>query len=205
MENLNDKKFVRKLKAGDAEASRELYLALAPRIASFLRRTFEMSVQDAEEVANDAMLKVYKGVATFDQSRGVKFTTWVFKVAKNACIDQHRKAKSIEVEGSGGELLGGALMEFVGGSKGKIDEPATEQIDIIGEAERACPRRDSAVWRAYDTLNEKEKDILRMRDIMSYEEIATVEGSNVNAVSTRYSRALQKLKAAYEKENENER
>jgi RNA polymerase sigma-70 factor, ECF subfamily len=203
VEHLNDKKFVRKLKAGDAEAFRTLYLALAPKIVSFLIRTRSMNAPDAEEVTDDAFLKVYKAIATFDPSRSAKLTTWVFEIAKNAGIDHYRKVKSRE--GVDAEPSEEASGEFVGGPRKQPNEPTTDPVGIGYEAERTSPGRDSTARRAYDTLNEKEKDILRIRDIMSYEEIAKIEGTTANAVSTRYSRALQKLKAAYEKEKENER
>lgn len=203
MEHLNDKKFVRKLKAGDAEAFRTLYLALAPKIVSFLIRTQSMNAPDAEEVADDALLKVHKAIATFDPSRRARLTTWIFEIAKNAGIDHYRKVKSRE--GVNAEPSGEKSGDFVGGPRKKPKEPTTDSVGIGDEAEKTSSGRDSAARRAYDTLSEKEKDILRIRDVMSYEEIAKIEGTTANAVSTRYSRALQKLKAAYEKEKENER
>lgn len=207
MEDLNDKQFVKKLRAGDASALHSFYLALSPKIVSFLIRTMGMSGPDAEEVTNDALLKVHKGVAKFDPNRGVKLTTWIFEIAKNAAIDHYRKVRRQEgkdpkVETSDPD------QEFIAVRKGKPKEPVTDPPKIGGEVEEVLPTRDSAAWRAYESLNEKEKDILRMRHVMSYEEIAEVEVTSVNAVSTRHFRTLKKLKelkAAYEKEKANER
>ena len=201
MEHLNDKKFVRKLKAGDPEAFRALYLALFPKIISFLIRG-GMSAPDAEEVADDAMLKVHRGVVKYDPSRGVKFTTWVFEVAKNAGIDHYRKVK--RRDRAKGEMPAGEPGEYVVGQRRKAQEPAADPVEFGGGAEEVPAPRDSTAIRAFETLSEKEKDILRMKDIMSYEEIADVERTTTNAVSTRYSRALQKLKAAYAKEKSDE-
>lgn len=203
MEHLNDKKFVRKLKAGDPNAFRDLYLALAPKIVSFLVRIWGMSVPDAEEVADDALLKVHRGVANFDPSRGAKLTTWVFEVAKNAGIDHYRKVK--RCGGDEDETPADEPGEYVGGPRKKAPEPVTEPVAFGRGTGDAPALGDTAALRAFKTLSEKEKDILRVRDVMSYEEIAKVEGTTVNAVSTRYSRALQKLKAAYAKEKSDER
>lgn len=203
MEHLNDKKFVRKLKAGDPNAFRDLYLALAPKIVSFLVRIWGMSVPDAEEVADDALLKVHRGVANFDPSRGAKLTTWVFEVAKNAGIDHYRKVK--RRGGDEDETPADEPGEYVGGPRKKAPEPVTEPVAFGRGTGDAPALGDIAALRAFKTLSEKEKDILRVRDVMSYEEIAKVEGTTVNAVSTRYSRALQKLKAAYAKEKSDER
>lgn len=203
MEHLNDKKFVRKLKAGDPTAFRVLYLSLVSKIVSFLMRSLGMSAPDAEEVADDALLKVHRGVANFDPSRGVKLTTWVFEVAKNAGIDHYRKVK--RRSGDERETSADEPGEYVGGPRKKAPEPATDPVEFgRGIADASAPG-DAAAIRAFKTLSEKEKDILRVRDVMSYEEIAEVEGTTVNAVSTRYSRALQKLKVAYAKEKSDER
>lgn len=202
MEHLNDKKFVRKLKAGDPEAYRALFLALFPKIVSFLVRG-GMSAPDAEEVADDALLKVHKGVVKYDQSRGGKFTTWVFEVAKNAGIDHYRKVK--RRSGAEGETPAREPEEYVGGPRKKAAVPATDPFEFDRRVGEAPAPENFAVLRAFETLSEKEKDILRMKDVMSYEEIADVEGTTANAVSTRYSRALQKFKVAYAKEKSDER
>ena len=49
------------------------------------------SREDAEEVSQDTFIKVYKSLAMY---RGEsKFSTWLYKVAYNTCLDRTRKNK----------------------------------------------------------------------------------------------------------------
>ena len=52
--------------------------------------------------------------------------------------------------------------------------------------------------RAFDKLNEKEKDILRMKNVLTYEQIGEVERENVGTLRTRHSRALKRLRSLYD-------
>ncbi len=44
------------------------------------------NLQMAEEIVNDAFMKIYKHFDEFDQSKG-KFTTWLFQIVKNTMLD----------------------------------------------------------------------------------------------------------------------
>jgi RNA polymerase sigma factor (sigma-70 family) len=46
---------------------------------------------DAEEVAQETLLKVYSNVGKFRRREEANFTTWVFQIAKNLAIDFDRK------------------------------------------------------------------------------------------------------------------
>lgn len=47
--------------------------------------------QEAEDIAQEAFVRAYVNIHTFDQSR--KFSTWLFRIATNLCIDRIRKKK----------------------------------------------------------------------------------------------------------------
>lgn len=46
---------------------------------------------EAEDVAQEAFMRAYANIHTFDQKR--KFSTWLFRIATNLCIDRIRKKK----------------------------------------------------------------------------------------------------------------
>ena len=48
---------------------------------------------DAEDIVQDAFLKLWKKPAVWDASRGTKFTTWFYRVVTNQAIDYMRKKK----------------------------------------------------------------------------------------------------------------
>lgn len=53
------------------------------------------SKSDAEEIANDALIKVFEKLNTFDESKS-NFTTWVANICKNTLIDFTRKQKTVK-------------------------------------------------------------------------------------------------------------
>lgn len=48
--------------------------------------------------------------------------------------------------------------------------------------------------KAFDALRESDRDIIRMKSVMEYEDIAKIENKTVNAISTQYARALERFK-----------
>lgn len=47
--------------------------------------------QEAEDIAQEAFVRAYMNLHTFDQKR--KFSTWLYRIATNLCIDRLRKKK----------------------------------------------------------------------------------------------------------------
>ena len=47
--------------------------------------------QEAEDIAQEAFMRAYVNIHTFDQKR--KFSTWLYRIATNLCIDRIRKKK----------------------------------------------------------------------------------------------------------------
>ncbi|MFJ7935133.1 RNA polymerase sigma factor SigW [Sporosarcina sp. NPDC096371] len=49
------------------------------------------NAQEAEDIAQEAFVRAYTNIHTYDQNR--KFSTWLFRIATNLCIDRIRKKK----------------------------------------------------------------------------------------------------------------
>ena len=47
--------------------------------------------QESEDIAQEAFVRAYMNLHTFDQKR--KFSTWLYRIATNLCIDRIRKKK----------------------------------------------------------------------------------------------------------------
>jgi RNA polymerase sigma-70 factor, ECF subfamily len=47
--------------------------------------------QDAMDATQETLIKVLTSLSRFDQSR--RFSTWVFGIARNTCIDEHRRRR----------------------------------------------------------------------------------------------------------------
>jgi len=84
----NESKLIEQSLAGDLEA----YAALVNQHQNMIRAvTFRMtgSLDDAEELAQDAFLRAYRQFGSF--GGGSKFSTWLCKIAFNLSLDWRRR------------------------------------------------------------------------------------------------------------------
>lgn len=89
--------------SGDRQAFAVLFKHLAPRVKAYLVRG-GTSAASAEELAQEAMVLLWKKAATFDPARaGV--STWIFTIARNLRIDRYRHHRS----NAGSNEDGGAI------------------------------------------------------------------------------------------------
>ena len=82
---------------GDRQAFAILFKHFAPRVASYLVRGGTPPAS-AEELAQEAMIQLWRKAASFDPARAA-VSTWVFTIARNLRIDRHRRAGNAGVEG----------------------------------------------------------------------------------------------------------
>ena len=74
---------------GDRQAFAVLFKHFAPRVVTYLVRGGTPAAS-AEELAQEAMIALWRKAASFDPARaGV--STWVFTIARNLRIDRHRR------------------------------------------------------------------------------------------------------------------
>jgi len=74
---------------GDRQAFAVLFKHFAPRVVTYLMRGGTPAAS-AEELAQEAMVVLWRKAASFDPARaGV--STWVFTIARNLRIDRHRR------------------------------------------------------------------------------------------------------------------
>jgi RNA polymerase sigma-70 factor (ECF subfamily) len=74
---------------GDRQAFGVLFMHFAPRVKAYLLRA-GCAPMAAEELAQETLLNVWRHAASFDPARaGV--STWIFTIARNLQIDQHRR------------------------------------------------------------------------------------------------------------------
>ena len=87
-ENEKLEQLVRRAQGGDARAFEKLAEALRPRVRRWALAHVS-SADDAEDIAQDVLLKVHGGLAGF--SFGSRFSTWIYAVTRRAAADFHRK------------------------------------------------------------------------------------------------------------------
>jgi RNA polymerase sigma factor (sigma-70 family) len=88
MNSVDDQHYIRLLKEGDTNA-------FAVLVDLYKDMVFTLSLkmlkdrEEAEEVSQDTFLKIFKSLSKFNGES--KFTTWIYKVAFNTCLDRLKK------------------------------------------------------------------------------------------------------------------
>jgi RNA polymerase sigma-70 factor, ECF subfamily len=83
---------LRQVARGDEQAFRELYDLLAPRVFGLARRVVRDPAQ-AEEVAQEALVEVWRTATRFDAAKG-SATSWVLTITHRRAVDRVRAAQA---------------------------------------------------------------------------------------------------------------
>jgi RNA polymerase sigma-70 factor (ECF subfamily) len=86
-----DHALVRRAQAGDERAFETLVTRHQQR-AWRVARNLVASDEDARDLAQEAFLRVFRNLASFDFQHG--FTTWLYRIVTNLAIDQLRKRRA---------------------------------------------------------------------------------------------------------------
>ena len=157
---------------GDVRAFETLVAGLLPQVRRFAR-AFAASEADADDLAQEALIRVYRNVRRFKYQSA--FSTWVYAVARNLFLDQRRSRASRE------QALSGPLTPAE--SQHPSDRPAADE-SLQREQERA------RLWHALRRVPAEFRTALVLFDIEghSYDEVAAVEQVPVGTVKSRLSR-----------------
>jgi len=127
--------WARRLLNGDASA-------FTPFVESFQHRIFQYSWlmcgqrEDAEEVAQDTLLKIFESFDQLQDPERVK--AWVFRIAKNYCLMKRRKSVfAPEREYSLDELLPNAAGAIQVSDDSELPDQQVLRAELNAELERA--------------------------------------------------------------------
>ena len=142
----------------------------------------------AEDVVQETFVRVVQNAADFKHE--ARFTTWLYTIARNLCIDQLRKGAlrkhpSLDARQSqdeGGPTLG----EQTADSRANVERDAT-----AGELRQR-------IAGAVETLPDDQREVFLMREVanLPFKEIADITGVPENTVKSRMRYALERLQAA---------
>ncbi len=162
---------------GDKAAFGKLIEAFQAPVYNIAYRMLNNS-GEAEEAAQEAFIRAWTRLDSYDSKR--KFSTWLFSITSNYCIDQIRKRRAL--------LL-------------SIDEPLPAHPALTSDKEKgpeavmASNEQEELVQALLQELPEEYRTavILRYWQEMSYAEIAEVTNSSVSAIKSRLFRARKQL------------
>lgn len=174
---------------GDVRAFELLVTRHRKAVYNFIVR-FVRDPAQAEDVLQETFLRIVKSADAYEKQ--AKFTTWMYTIARNLCVDasrrgKHRKAASLDAPVNG-EADAPALIERVADAGATIDRQA------IGRqmAER--------MQQAIAELPDEQREIFLLREVndLQFNEIAEIVGCPENTVKSRMRYALEKLREALE-------
>lgn len=169
-----DKELLKMALEGDIGAFEELLGSNQRKIYNLCYRMMR-NEQDAEDMSQEAFVKAFRSLRKF--SFRSTFSTWLYRIAVNTCLDElrRRKKKTVSID----------ALDDMGMSIGD-----DSQADIAG---RVALKNDitSALYR----LDDKDRMIVILKDVQgnSYEDIAGILGCPIGTVRSRLSRARAKL------------
>ena len=166
---------------GDREAFKLLYERSSAKLFGVVLRILR-NRQKAEDVLQDAYLKIWQKAKTYDPAQG-KPITWMSTIARNRAIDIIRSTKP----------------------ESTLDEPGDEEavFQLGGQADSEADLSDIESLRF--CLGEMKEDdrnyvLLAYYEGYSREELAERFESPVGTIKTRLRRGLQALRACLERE-----
>jgi len=158
-----DEALVARTAKGDSEAFRTLmqrHMRRSQRLA--MRLTGNAS--DADEIVQDAFLRLWTKAETWQPGRG-KFTTWFFRILVNLCLDRRRRLAPLPLETAGDPA-----------------DPRRSAVAKIYEDEIGL-----AVRRAIGDLPERQRAALAL---CYYEELSNLEAAEALSISVSALEAL---------------
>lgn len=144
---------------------------LRPRLHRYCAR-MTGSVTDGEDVVQDALLRAYRSLETWDESRPV--APWLFRIAHNQCIDFLR-GRGVRLEA----------------------EAAVAELAFVDPGDPMGPALGPAIEHLVSNLPPKERACVLLKDVFEYslDEIAVLVDSTVGGVKAALNRGRSKLES----------
>ena len=177
----NDESLVARICEGDHRAFADLVERHTLMFFAAAYRVCGDAIQ-AEDIVQDAFLKFWAKPQGFDASKGVKFTTWFYRVVTNVAIDAMRKKKP---------HVSDDVVNFMADQKALADET------MVMNEEQA------ALEAAIQDLPERQKIALNLcfYEGLSNKDAAEIMGVGGKALESLLMRAKKSLKDKFSNES----
>jgi RNA polymerase sigma-70 factor, ECF subfamily len=159
---------------GDRDAFRQLFEAHKDRVYSIALYFFGGDEATAGDITQQVFLKLFSKIDQFHG--GSEFTTWLYRLATNACVDEQRKRRRLLQFDDGVEPSAPAA--------GKSLEAEAQGAEVAGLVKQAVAQLKPKLRMAI---------LLKYFEEMSYEDIALALGCSKGTVASRLNRGHKAL------------
>jgi RNA polymerase sigma-70 factor (ECF subfamily) len=171
-----DIKLMLGFKNGDISCFGTLFDKYKTKLLNFVYR-FVGNQIDAEDITQEVFLRVYNSKNKYKPKS--KFSTWIYKIAKDLCIDYLRKHKH-EIIPIDEEIIQ------------QLSDKTNDEPNVSAERNEINKIIHSALFSL--PVNQRTALYLKVYENKSYKEIAQILGCSVSAVESLIFRARQSLK-----------
>ena len=176
--------------AGKVEAFRVLVERHEKPVYRFCLRSLG-SPEAAADATQEVFLRVVRNATRWEQK--AKFTTWLYTIARNFCIDEARKGRFRKTE----SLNEPASRDAEGGEErqDRVVAP-TPGSDAVTDHKRVR----AVIEETLQELPDEQREVFCMREYggLAFKDIADAVGANENTVKSRMRYALTSLRKALE-------
>jgi RNA polymerase sigma-70 factor (ECF subfamily) len=180
-----DVQLMLRFQKGDLEAFQQLFNKYSPSVINFAFR-FVGSRERAEELAQEVFLQVYRWQERYEPR--AKFSTWLFKIAHNHCLNEVRK---------GEYKVSHESLDSQRDSEGEERERELPDMNLRkGDDILAAKQTADKIQTILRRLPESQRSALMLSRLegLSYQEVAEVLGTTEKAVKSLVFRATQSLR-----------
>ena len=185
-EEVNDEELMARIVAREEEAFRVLVERHQDRVYGTVVRMMGPVGSEAEEVAQDIFLRVWRSAATY-RPEG-KFVTWLMTVTRNQIFTragQRKRRKEIDGDEPLDPETGDSLLESLPDLSGRAPSDSLSFKELEKAVEKACAELPD---------NQRLVVHLRQYEGMEFEEIGKATGMSLTAVKALMFRARESLK-----------
>ena len=175
MTTIDDQKLIEAIQNGDTKAYTQLVNRYKDLVFTLAIRMLKHK-EEAEEVAQDTFIKVFKSLDKFKGDS--KFSTWIYKVTYNTCLDRIKKNKKHYNDVPIDEFTFNKLDSIDNALDNMINE---EKSVLIKSCINKLPKDSSALLTLF------------YFEELSLEEISKIINSEANTVKVKLFRARKKL------------
>lgn len=187
---ISDEEAMRGFQNGSSKSFDILLKRHSGGLLRFIMKMTAGNKTHSEDLLQEIFLKVIERRDRYDSSQ--KFTTWLYSIARNHCIDylrseSYRRHSSLDAPLSEKEQAGAVVLEIVksedSGQEDKIYRRELRELIDLG----------------LDSLKEEFKEVFVLKEIqgLSLSEIADITGSPLGTVKSRLRYAYQNLRQVF--------